>query len=50
LEEEIGRNGWLTVKADPSIMFEVPMEERFAAAMHLLGFDPSDLAGEAGHA
>jgi len=26
------------------------MEERFAAAMHLLGFDPSDLAGEAGHA
>jgi putative transcriptional regulator len=50
LEEEIGRNGWLTVKADPRIMFEVPMEERFAAAMHLLGFDPSDLAGEAGHA
>ena len=50
LEEEILRNGWLTVKADPSILFEVPIEERFTAAMHLLGFDPSDLAGEAGHA
>lgn len=50
LEEEIARNGWLTVKADPAILFELPMEERFAAAMHLLGFDPSDLAGEAGHA
>jgi len=50
LEEEILRNGWLTVKADPSILFEVPIEERFSAAMHLLGFDPSDLAGEAGHA
>lgn len=50
LEEEIARNGWLTVKADPAILFERPMEERFSAAMHLLGFDPSDLAGEAGHA
>ncbi|MBM3365836.1 MAG: YqgE/AlgH family protein [Betaproteobacteria bacterium] len=50
LEDEILRNGWLTVKADPAILFEVPMEERFSAAMHLLGFDPADLAGEAGHA
>jgi len=38
------------VKADPSILFDVPIEERFSAAMHLLGFDPADLAGEAGHA
>jgi len=50
LEEEILRNGWLTVKADPAILFDVPIEERFSAAMHLLGFDPADLAGEAGHA
>src|SRR5690606_26705299 len=24
LEEEIGRNGWLTVAADPSVMFDLP--------------------------
>lgn len=50
LEEEILRNGWLTVKADPGILFDTPIEERFAAAMHLLGINPTDLAGEAGHA
>jgi putative transcriptional regulator len=26
LEGEIGRNGWLTVKADPAIIFELPVE------------------------
>lgn len=50
LEQEIARNGWLTVPADPRIIFEVPVEERFAAAMKLLGIDPMTLAGEAGHA
>lgn len=50
LEEEIVRNGWLTVRADPAIIFDVPIEERFAAAMKLLGFDPMMLTGQAGHA
>jgi len=50
LEEEIVRNGWLTVRADPAIIFDLPVEERFAAAMKLLGIDPMTLAGEAGHA
>lgn len=50
LEEEIARNGWLTVRADPSIIFDLPIEERFVAAMKLLGIDPTMLAGEAGHA
>ncbi len=50
LEDEILRNGWLTVRADPAIIFDTPIEERFAAAMHLLGIDPSYLTGEAGHA
>ncbi|HYD60650.1 MAG TPA: YqgE/AlgH family protein [Noviherbaspirillum sp.] len=50
LEEEIARNGWLTVRADPAIIFDLPIEERFAAAMKLLGIDPMMLAGEAGHA
>ncbi|WP_422388843.1 YqgE/AlgH family protein [Keguizhuia sedimenti] len=50
LEQEIGRNGWLTVRADPSIIFDVPVEQRFAAAVRLLGFDPMMLTAEAGHA
>jgi putative transcriptional regulator len=50
LEQEIARNGWLTVRADPSIIFDLPAEERFAAAMNLLGIDPMMLTGEAGHA
>ncbi|HJV75537.1 MAG TPA: YqgE/AlgH family protein [Noviherbaspirillum sp.] len=50
LEEEIVRNGWLTVRADPSIIFDTPVEERFSAAMKLLGIDPMMLTGDAGHA
>ncbi|MDB5795951.1 MAG: YqgE/AlgH family protein [Noviherbaspirillum sp.] len=50
LEQEIASNGWLTVRADPSIIFELPFEERFAAAMRLLGIDPMMLAGDVGHA
>ncbi|HYD80563.1 MAG TPA: YqgE/AlgH family protein [Paucimonas sp.] len=50
LEDEIANNGWLTVPADPAIIFDLPIEERFAAAMKLLGIDPLTLAGEAGHA
>ncbi|TFV91921.1 YqgE/AlgH family protein [Oxalobacteraceae bacterium OM1] len=50
LEEELGNNGWLTVPAEPHIIFDVPIEQRFSAAMKLLGIDPLMLAGDAGHA
>lgn len=50
LEEEIVRNGWLTVPADPAIIFDLPVEQRFAAAIRLLGIDPMMLTGESGHA
>lgn len=50
LEKEILDNGWLTVPADLSVMFDTPVEERFDAAMKLLGFDPLMLASVAGHA
>lgn len=50
LEDEISRNGWLTVRADSSIMFDLPVADRFVAAIKLLGIDPSMLAAEAGHA
>jgi putative transcriptional regulator len=50
LEEEIGRNGWLTVDADPKVIFDTPVEERYQRALSLLGFDPMMLSQEAGHA
>ncbi len=50
LEDEIGRNGWLTVGADPHVLFDLPVEERYTAAIKLLGIDPNMLALEAGHA
>ncbi|KAF1037176.1 MAG: hypothetical protein GAK35_03955 [Herbaspirillum frisingense] len=50
LEDELGRNGWLTVKADPAIIFELPVAERFTAALALLGIDPVMLSGDAGRA
>ncbi len=50
LEDEISRNGWLTVGADPEILFKLPIEERYTAAMRLLGIDPLMLTSEAGHA
>ena len=50
LEEEIARNGWLTVGADARVLFDLPIEERYTAAIRLLGIDPMMLASEAGHA
>ena len=50
LENELTQNGWLSVRADPSIIFSLPPEERLAAAMLALGFDFANLADEAGHA
>jgi putative transcriptional regulator len=50
LEDEIGRNGWLTVGADPTVIFDTPVEERYDRALSLLGFDPRMLSQEAGHA
>lgn len=50
LEDELSRNGWLTVKADPSIIFELPVEQRFTAALALLGIDPVMLSADVGRA
>ncbi len=50
LESEIARNGWLTVLADPIVIFDLPIEDRYLAAIKLLGIDPMMLAAEAGHA
>lgn len=50
LEWELSQNAWLTVAADPEIIFGLPPEERLPAAMQLLGIDFANLSEIAGHA
>jgi putative transcriptional regulator len=50
LEWELSQNAWLTVAADPVIVFALPPEERLPAAMQLLGVDFANLSDVAGHA
>jgi putative transcriptional regulator len=50
LENELSANAWLSVPADPEIIFEAPFEDRWRRAAALLGVDIATLSGEAGHA
>lgn len=50
LEHELAQNAWLTVRASSEIIFGLPPEERFAAAMQMLGVDFASLSDDAGHA
>jgi putative transcriptional regulator len=50
LESEIGENSWLTVPADPAVIFETPIEQRYDKALSLLGLQAWMLSSEAGHA
>lgn len=50
LDEEIRQNAWLTVEADPDILFHDVPEEKWDLAVARLGIDPSMLSGAAGRA
>jgi putative transcriptional regulator len=50
LEAELGANAWLTVPADPAILFDTPVEQRWAAALGLPGVDIHSITNYAGHA
>jgi putative transcriptional regulator len=50
LEEEMRRNSWINVSAEPAIIFDTPVEQRYDKALSLLGIDPGMLSQEAGHA
>jgi putative transcriptional regulator len=50
LEEELRRNAWLVVDLDEAIVFDEAHEAKWARAIGTLGFDPSQLMGEAGRA
>jgi len=50
LEQEIVDNAWLTVAADPTVVFETPMEDRWQAAASRLGVDLGRMTGYSGRA
>ncbi|HMN19800.1 MAG TPA: YqgE/AlgH family protein [Ottowia sp.] len=50
LESEIAGNSWLTVDADATLVFDTPIEQRYARALGLLGLEAWMLAPDAGHA
>ena len=40
LDEEMTRHGWFAARAEPSILFDTPTDERWAAAFKAEGIDP----------
>lgn len=50
LESEIMENSWLTVEADPKLIFHTPINERWKAAANLLGINIQTISMQAGHA
>lgn len=50
LEVELASNTWLTVPANPAIIFETPIEQRWTAALGLPGVDIRSITQYAGHA
>lgn len=50
LEQEISDNAWLSVPADPKIIFDLPIDKRWQAAATLLGVDLQFMSEEVGHA
>lgn len=50
LEGEIAQNGWLTCDATLEMVFDLPDEDKWVAALRSLGIDPLGLSAAAGRA
>ena len=50
LESELADNSWLTVNANPEVIFDTPVEQRYDRALALLGLELWMLSPDAGHA
>jgi len=50
LEHELGENTWLTVPADPELLFDLPLERRWQTAAGRIGVDLFRLTDYSGHA
>ena len=50
LEAELGQNGWLTCDATTKIVFDLPDEQKWEAALRSVGIEPLSLSASAGRA
>lgn len=50
LEAEIAANGWLNVPFSRALLFDLPVEARYDAALQSLGISRATLSAAAGHA
>lgn len=50
LETELGENSWLTVDADPAVIFDTPVDQRYEKALSLLGLQAWMISSQVGHA
>lgn len=50
LESELQQNAWLTIQADPEIIFNTPAHLRWEKAIEMLGIDLAMLSHQVGHA
>jgi putative transcriptional regulator len=50
LDEEMTRHGWFAADGDQKLLFDIPTDERWAAAFKAEGIDPRLLASETGAA
>lgn len=50
LEQELRQNAWLTVRADDRILFDTALDERWGAAVALVGINPANLTSYSGSA
>lgn len=45
LDAEIREGSWIPVELDASVVFDIPYEERWSAALAVLGIDPRQIVG-----
>lgn len=50
LEYEISQNSWLTIEADPDVIFKTPIQYRWQKAVKIMGINPVHLSNQSGHA
>src|SRR6187397_935339 len=48
LESELASSSWLTIAVDPSLIFDVPPEQMWEAALRRLGSDPASFQTSSG--
>lgn len=50
LERELKENAWLTLPVNDAVLYDLPYQDRWAAAWRSLGVDVATVSNQAGHA